>query len=57
MNILELSTITKQQSELVKSLNFYGEKIDEFETMFKVLESMNKIMNECDLKQRTFETN
>lgn len=57
MIMLELGTITKQQSEFVKSLNFYGEKIDEFEARFKVLESMNKRINECELKLRTFETN
>ncbi|KAL3286462.1 hypothetical protein HHI36_000968 [Cryptolaemus montrouzieri] len=41
----ELSAIKKQQSEFITSLNYYGERIDDFEKKLDVVESLDNKMN------------
>ncbi|KAL3288918.1 hypothetical protein HHI36_003363 [Cryptolaemus montrouzieri] len=41
----QLSAIKKQQSECNTSLNYYSEKIDDFEKKLKVIDSLDNKMN------------
>ncbi|KAL3278152.1 hypothetical protein HHI36_013495 [Cryptolaemus montrouzieri] len=46
----ELASITKNQTEFVKSLNFYGDKIQELEKKFKNIESFDNRMNDISME-------
>lgn len=53
--VSDLASITSQQSEFIKSLNYFGQKIDDFESKLVTFEKVNDRLDGMDVRLGTLE--